>query len=89
MQDSLAYVLVELFIGDMVSLVWKTFGDVIEAECQNDNLQVMRSEKKKKKAYSSWSTQRYLLAMDAELGTLQVRNGWPTARRIQEKQYSN
>jgi len=89
LQDSLAYVLVELFIGDVVSLVWKTFGDAIEAECQNDDPRVMRSGKKKKKAYSSWSTQRYPLAMDAELVTLQVGNGRPTARRIQEKRYSN
>ena len=87
LQDSLAYVLVELFIGDVVSLVWNAFGDIIEAESQHEDPRVMRSGRKKKDAYSKWSKLQYPLAMDAELVTLQNRHGQPM--RQKEKEYTS
>ena len=75
LQDALAHILVELFIGDMVSLVWKGFGGGIAAQRQHEDPKVAYLGEKKMQAYSKWSELPHPLAMDAELATLDIVAG--------------
>jgi len=85
LQDALAHILVELFIGDVVSLVWKGFGGGIAAQCQHEDPKVAYLGEKKMQAYSKWSELPHPLAMDAELATLDIEAG----RRQKTKKYSS
>jgi hypothetical protein len=62
--------LVELFVGDTVSLVRKAFWKGIEARCQDEDPAVALLGNKEKQAYTEWAKLRYPLSMDAEQVTL-------------------
>lgn len=81
LQDVLACILVELFIGDVVSLVWKKFGDDIELWCKDEDPAVARLGKKRKKAYLEWSKVQHPLAMGSEYVTLPSTSGRGSSRQ--------
>jgi hypothetical protein len=69
----LAYLLIELFLSDVVTLVWKTFGGEIEAQSNDENKSIARTGKARMAAYKKWSNLTYPLAFDAETVRIPAR----------------
>ena len=87
-KDILAYVLVEMFVGDVTSLVWKGFGRKIEARCQNEDPAIQRLGREQKEAYAEWLALKHPLARNAarsRAGQQNRRgghNGWELLKAI-------
>jgi hypothetical protein len=82
LEDMLAYLVVETFIGDAISLVWKKFGNDIEVQCRDEDSAAVG--KKRKLAYKEWSKLEYPLSKTAE--TVQL---WSTTgRRRREERFT-
>ena len=86
--DVLAYILVEMFIGDITSLVWKSLGGKIEARCQNEDPAIQRLGKGQKKAYAEWLALKHPLAMNTTRSRAgrqnrrEGRDGWELLKAI-------
>lgn len=91
-KDMLAYVLVEMFIGDVTSLVWKSFGGDIEAHCQHEDPAAQRLGKDQKMAYAAWLALPYPLAMNTAGSQARQRDrrggrsGWELLKAISGNQ---
>ena len=73
LQDILAHLLVEMFIGDVVSLVTKKFSSDIEARCHDEDPQVKQEGMRQRQALKEWLKLTYPLSMDAEQVTLRTK----------------
>lgn len=67
LEDMLAYLLIELFLGDVITYVWKSFGNAIEAQCDDEDPRISRKGKARMKAYKRWSNLTYPLGFDGEI----------------------
>ena len=70
LQDILAHLLVEMFIGDVVSLVMKKFSGDIEARCRDEDPQLKEEGMRQRQALKEWLKLTYPLLMDAEQATI-------------------
>lgn len=67
LEDMVVYLLVNLFLGDVITFVWKSFGNVIEAQCNNEDPHISRKGKAWMKAYKRWLNLTYPLLFNGEI----------------------
>lgn len=82
LQDILAHLLVEMFIGDVMSLVKKTFSSDIEARCHDEDQEVQKEAMRQRQALIEWSKFHYPLSLETETAILWTK---VRQRRKQEK----